>query len=80
MRKTIRWLRASRTEELSREDVRCVALGRAVDAEGADRVIARLVAGHVLRPVKVGSGGGRGRPALRWAVNPTLFQIGDVDA
>ena len=80
LRKTIRWLRSSRTEELSREDVRCVALGRAVDAEGADRVIARLVAGHVLREVRSGSGGRRGRPALRWLVNRSLFQTGDADA
>ena len=80
LRKTIRWLRTSRIEELSREDVRCTALGRAVDAEGADRIIARLVAGQVLRQVKSGSWGGRGRPALRWSVNPALFQTGDTDA
>jgi hypothetical protein len=78
LRKAIRWLRTSRTEEISREDIRCAALGRAVDAEGADQVIARLVSANVLRRVKASTS--RGRPPLRWSVNPALFQTGGRDA
>jgi hypothetical protein len=74
-RRTIRWLRASGVEEVSREDVRCIALGRAVDAAGADQVLARLVAGCVLREIPAAAGPKGGRPAMRWAVNPALAEI-----
>lgn len=71
-RRTVRWLRATGIPEVSREDVRCVALSRSVDAEGADKVIRRLVAGNVLRAVPTTSRSNLGRPAKRWRVNPAL--------
>jgi hypothetical protein len=74
-RRTIRWIQAVGVEELSREDVRCTALGRALDADGADQVIARLVAGHVLREMPASARPNGGRPARRWAVNPGLAQL-----
>ena len=67
-RRVVRWLQATDVEEVSREQVRREALAHSVDAEGADKVIARLVKGGVLRPMPVAKG--RGRPAKRWAVNP----------
>ena len=76
-RRTVRWLRVSGVQEVSREDVRCAALGRAVDADGADRVIARLVAGNVLQGIHAVGGLKGGRPARRWAVNPGLAQLRD---
>ena len=72
-RRAVRWLRASGPEEVSREQIRCEALAYAVDAEGADRVIARLEAGGILRRLAV-EGRRPGRPARRWAVNPALAE------
>jgi hypothetical protein len=69
-RRVVRWLQTTATTELGREQVRREALAHAVDAEGADRVIARLAQGGVLRllpPPK-----GRGRPARRWQANPAV--------
>ena len=70
-RRTVRWLKANDLDEVSREQIRCEALCWAVDAEGADRVIARLEQGGVLRPVQA-TMNRRGRPLRRWAVNPGL--------
>ncbi len=69
-RRVVRWLQHTGTEELSRELVRREALAHAVDAEGADRVLARLQQGGVIRLLP--APGGRGRPAKRWAVNPAV--------
>jgi hypothetical protein len=69
-RRVVRWLQTMAVEEVSREQVRREALAHAVDAEGADRVIARLVAGGVLRLLPTPKG--RGRPAKRWEVNPAV--------
>jgi len=71
-RRAVRWLRSTGTQEVSREDVRCLALGRAVDAEGADDVIRRLVAGSVLCALPAATPSKGGRPARRWQVNPAL--------
>ena len=72
-RRVVQWLRLNRRGEVSREDIRCQALYRAVNAGRADLVISRLNAGNALR--LVGSQGPRdaGRPAQRWQVNPALF-------
>ena len=69
----VRWLRAASPEEVSREQIRCEALAYGVDAEGADRVIARLEAGGILRLIRTGDRR-PGRPARRWAVNPALTE------
>jgi hypothetical protein len=70
-RRVIRWLQTTGATELSREQVRREALAHAVDAEGADRVIARLEQGGVIRLLPMPKG--RGRPAKRWAVNPAVL-------
>jgi hypothetical protein len=70
-RRVVRWLQTMAVEEVSREQVRREALAHAVDAEGADKVIARLTAGGVLRLLPTPKG--RGRPAKRWEVNPAML-------
>jgi hypothetical protein len=69
-RRVVRWLKASRLAEVSREDIRRTALGQTVNAGEADRVVARLMQAGVLRPIAPEKPLGRGRPALRWEVNP----------
>jgi hypothetical protein len=69
-RRVIRWLRATCAREVGREQIRTEALSYSVDAEGADRVIARLEAGGILRLAAVAKV--RHRPAKRWQVNPAL--------
>ena len=71
-RRVVRWLRTARHESVSKTEVRCSALGRTVDARGAERVMSRLVEVGVLQPMAVETRGQRGRPALRWHVNPLL--------
>ncbi len=74
-RRVVRWLRAEGRSVLSREDVRRTALGQTVDAREADRVLARLVEGGVLRRLAADSHPQGGRPALRWQVNPLLVAV-----
>jgi hypothetical protein len=71
-RRVVRWLKANRQTEITREDVRRHALSRAINAARTDAVIGRLWAGGVLRPgvVEIPPQGGR-RPQL-WQVNPAL--------
>lgn len=71
-RRVVRWLRADARASLSLRDVRRTALGQTVNAREADRVLARLVEGGVLRRLAAASGPRGGRPALRWQVNPVL--------
>jgi hypothetical protein len=75
-RRVIRWLKSEGCVEVSREDVRRDALAQAVDAAGADLAIGRLVEGNVLRALPSGVGPTGGRPAKRWAVNPSLLGRG----
>ena len=72
-RRVVHWIRDNRCNEVSREDVRCQALYRAVRAGRASLVIGRLSAGGVLRSIKRQGPRPGGRPAERWAVNPGLF-------
>ena len=72
-RRVVRWLRVDGRPSLSREDVRRTALGQTVDAREADRVLARLVEGGVLRRLAADWRPQGARPALRWQVNPLLL-------
>ena len=69
-RRAARWLKRAGLAEVSREDIRREALCQAVNADGADDVIARLEAGGLLRPLALD--GNFGRPRRRWQVNPTF--------
>jgi uncharacterized protein DUF3987 len=71
-RRVVRWLSTDGRASLSREDLRRIALGQTVDAREADRVLARLVEGGVLRRLAADRRPQGGRPALRWQVNPLL--------
>ena len=69
-RRALRWLRATNTREVSREDIRHRACGRRLDADQAQELIDRLVSVGWLRERTTATGG---RPARRWEVNPILF-------
>jgi hypothetical protein len=71
-RRVVRWLRTTgaAVTEVGREVIRTEAMGSTVDADGTDRIIARLERGGVLRLLPTPKA--RHRPAKRWAVNPGL--------
>jgi hypothetical protein len=71
-RRVVHWLRADPRPTVSKTDIRRTALAQTVNAKEADRVLARLVEAGVLRPVDGEEPVRRGRPALRWHVNPSL--------
>jgi hypothetical protein len=56
----------------ARSTLRHTALAQTVDAREADRVLARLVEGGVLRRLAADRRPQGGRPALRWQANPRL--------
>ncbi|TXL72275.1 DUF3987 domain-containing protein [Vineibacter terrae] len=70
--KVLTWLAVQRLREVSREQIRRDALSQAVDAAGADAIIAALVAAGCLRAVAPQSKG-PGRRRRRWQVNPRLW-------
>jgi hypothetical protein len=72
-RRVVRWLKANRPTEVSREDVRRHALGRSLDAHRTDGVLERLCAAGALRPKMLVFSAQGGRPARRWEVNPALL-------
>ncbi len=68
--RVLRWIAKHRVDEVSREQIRREALSQAVDAGGADAVIALLVTQGWLQPV-ARTTTGPGRPPRRWQVtNP----------
>jgi hypothetical protein len=69
-RRVLRWLKAVRLAEVSREDVRRDALARKYDADQVQTVLDRLVTAGWLRERQVPTAG---RTAHRWEVNPMLF-------
>jgi hypothetical protein len=71
-RRVVHWLRADDRPTVSKTDVRRTALAQTVNAKETDRVLARLVEAGVLRPADSEEPIRRGRPALRWQVNPSL--------
>jgi hypothetical protein len=70
-RRVARWLKSKGLPEVTRETVRREALGRTVNASGADRVLSRLYAANIVRP-SAAYASWRGRPPNRWDVNPAL--------
>jgi hypothetical protein len=75
MRRVLGWIGRHRATEVSREDVRREALGQAVDAAEAQRVIDALETAGFLRAIAAAPGA-QGRPALRWEVHPALLDRG----
>ncbi len=74
-RQVVRWLRRFGQRQVSREDIRCKALGRSVDAPGAERILCGLQQAGVVERAS-GEGPARGRPTSRWWINPALFENG----
>jgi hypothetical protein len=72
IRRTLRWIKVHRVQEVSVKDVRREALGHCLDAEQTHDLLHRMVAAGWLRPEKIGTGG---RPLERWQVNPKLFEV-----
>ena len=77
-RRVVRWLKAHRPAEVSREDVRRRALRRTLDADRTERVLDRLCAAGALRSKLLVFSVGAGRPARRWEVNPALLAAADA--
>lgn len=71
-RRVVHWLRSNGRRNVSKTEVRRIALGQTVNAKETDRVLARLVKAGVLRAVDSEEPARRGRPALCWQVNPLL--------
>ena len=72
VRRVARWLKDSGATVVSREDIRCRALGRTVNADGAQQVLYRLDSSASSAPIAPTITAGPGRPARRWQVNPAL--------
>jgi hypothetical protein len=68
-RRVLRWLRVNRKSQASREEIRQYALGRTLDADGTEKLLASLVKASWLQLVKTPTDG---RPSRRWLVNPKL--------
>jgi hypothetical protein len=73
-RRVLRWLKAGNRQEVSREEVRCEALTRRLNADQVQTIIDGLARAGWLREVTA-KAEGPGRPARRWEVNPRLSTI-----
>jgi hypothetical protein len=73
-RAVLKWIKATRREVLSREEVRREALSQRLDAEQTNGLLEKLVKSGWLRPAEPAPREGPGRKARRWAANPKLFQ------
>jgi hypothetical protein len=71
-RRVLRWLRAHRKAEVSLTDIRRDALAQSLDAGQTGELLDGLArAGWLCKDTT--KTGERGRPAVRWQVNPKLF-------
>src|SRR5262249_26628869 len=75
-RRVLRWVRANRKTEVSREDIRRDALGQKLDADQTQQLMKSLERAGWVRAVQTFSGPKGGRRALRWTVNPILLSDG----
>jgi len=73
IRRTLRWIREQRAEQVSLRDVRREALSGSLDAEQTYALLDRMVMAGRLHPPEKSSTGGR--PLERWRVNPKIFEI-----
>ena len=70
-RRVLRWVQASGRTEVSREEVRREALGQSLDADATQALLGGLVKAGWLGPPQTTPT--KGRPAVRWPVNPKLL-------
>jgi hypothetical protein len=73
-RRVLRWLQAKEKTEVSREDVRRVALAQTLDANATEQLLADLVRRGWLRLFTTASGRSGGRPIRRWEINQKLHE------
>lgn len=64
-RHVLRWLRGRRALEVSREEICCDALGRGVNAAGAERVLQRLQSAGFVKQLLYSMPPHGGRPPNR---------------
>ena len=69
----LRWLKANRKPEISREEVRREALSQRLDANETTELLASLCNSGWLREKTSPSGPLGGKPTRRWLVNPILL-------
>ena len=72
-RRVLRWLRANRKTEVSREEVRRDALSQRLDANETTELLTSLCNSGWLREKISPSGPQGGKPPRRWLVNQSLF-------
>jgi len=71
-RRTLRWIRARRKNEISLEDVRRDALGQKLDAEQTATLLEVLTRSGWVRELSAFSTPKGGRPPRRWQINPQI--------
>lgn len=79
-RHVVRWLRARGISSFSREEIRCEALRRSLDAARTEQLLYRLSAAGIVKRVHYSIPQHGGRPPNRWEVNPRLIAAGNVAA
>jgi hypothetical protein len=72
-RQVLKWARAHRKPEVSREDIRRTALGQKLDADQTEGLLGDLAKKGWCREIKLPPGRQGGKPARRWHFNPLLF-------
>ena len=72
VRRVARWLKDGRHGGVPARTSGCHALSRTVNADEAQQLLYRLDFLGFVRPDLADDGGGRGRPARRWQINPAL--------
>ncbi|MFO1079421.1 MAG: DUF3987 domain-containing protein [Reyranellaceae bacterium] len=72
VRQVVDWLRLTGASQVSRTEIRREALAQATTAQQTQRLIERLEQAGGLRPVQAVEDRDRGRPSIRWDVNPVL--------
>jgi hypothetical protein len=76
LRQILRWVLAGGLTEVSAEEIRHGALGKRCTGEEVQKALGELVRLGWLRRKTIKSETGRGRPAIRWDVNPRIKDIG----
>lgn len=74
-RRVLNWTAANGKEVISREEIRCEALSKRLDANATQQLLDQLERAGWLRKNISPTGG---RPSVRWSVNPRLLGGGEV--
>jgi hypothetical protein len=69
-RRVLRWITASRVDEVGREDIRRKALSKSRNADETQAILEGLTRAGWLCKIESPT---KGRPSVRWKVNPRLF-------